>query len=90
LNGHPDFMVRNMKDGSAGSIATNSIAGSWYLDMLAIGVLVILLQACGVLTWSGDAPPPARTATGEKSSRGNPPSYEVLGRRYYVMNISYG
>jgi rare lipoprotein A len=49
--------------------------------------LAVLLQACSVVSWDGDAQP---VNNHQKSSRGNPTSYVVFGQRYYVMDSSYG
>jgi rare lipoprotein A len=51
--------------------------------------LAVLLQACSIGSWDGDAQQ-VNVNNHQKSSRGNPTSYVVFGQRYYVMETSYG
>ena len=55
---------------------------------LPLALAALLLAGC-----AGNAPqPPASspTAGAQRSDRGNPPFYEVFGRRYYVLDSSAG
>lgn len=52
-------------------------------------LLAVLLPACSLVTWDGKASS-GQANNGQKSSRGNPPVYEVFGERYYVLNSSHG
>lgn len=57
---------------------------------MALGIVLAALAAC-----SSNSPQPApsgsRSAINpERSSRGNPPYYEVFGKRYYVLESSDG
>lgn len=65
--------------------------------LLAIAILVgswLMLGGCKqAVRWddTASAPPPGNSGqTKQKSSRGNPPFYEVFGQRYYVMDSSNG
>jgi rare lipoprotein A len=60
-------------------------------------VLLIVLSAClagcgGATQWKDDSDQRTQkvTKTQKRSSRGNPPFYEVFGERYYVLNTSSG
>jgi len=60
---------------------------------LLIGVCAGLAGCKQAVKWDDPATtPPPRTSgeTGKRHSRGNPPFYEVFGRRYYVMDSSQG
>jgi len=48
----------------------------------------LLLPACVSTRW--EQPAPAVTKSTGSTQRGNPPFYEVFGRRYHVMKTSYG
>jgi rare lipoprotein A len=63
-----------------------------FRNPVAAGLLLaVLIQACSTLDWNGDpAPQQASTSSPQRSSRGNPPSYEVFGERYYVLPTSLG
>jgi len=60
----------------------------WLLPVL------VLLTACVPTRWEKEpersSEPEPVTQTKKRSSRGNPPFYEVFGQRYYVMESSYG
>ena len=65
--------------------------------LLVIAILVsswLVLGGCNqAVRWddTASAPPPKNSGqTKQKSSRGNPPFYEVFGQRYYVMDSSNG
>lgn len=66
--------------------------------LAALIPLLALVTACVPTRWEKDAPDSDRQAgsatdrsgTAARSSRGNPPFYEVFGRRYYVMDASNG
>jgi len=53
---------------------------------------VVLLSGCSAGNWENSAPAPQPTATNElpRSKQGNPPFYEVYGKRYTVKNSSTG
>jgi rare lipoprotein A len=55
---------------------------------------LVLLTACVPTRWEKESErssePEPVTQTKKRSSRGNPPFYEVFGQRYYVMESSYG
>lgn len=62
-------------------------------------VVLILLGSCGIIVEKDGAPerpvdvsrvPDAVPKYEERSKYGNPPSYEVLGKRYYVLDSSEG
>ncbi len=60
---------------------------------LLIGAWFALGGCQKAVKWEPAAsPPPQRTAvdTKKRSTRGNPPFYDVFGRRYYVLNTSQG
>ena len=76
---------------TAKQIRGNRIENSTCARLVVLAFLVITLPACSVVNWGGDAPQPTVRTTNEgKSARGNPPFYEVFGKRYYVMESSYG
>jgi rare lipoprotein A len=59
--------------------------------VLVLGAL--MLSACAATRWEQPAPRKSSTQSTnstQRSSRGNPPFYEVFGQRYYVMQSSYG
>ncbi len=47
---------------------------------------VLVVSACVPTSWKHPAPP----ESAERSKKGNPPDYEVFGKRYVVMQSSYG
>ncbi len=51
---------------------------------------VTILPACVPVRWEQPVPTETHTGSGERSSRGNPPFYEVYGVRYHVQSSSYG
>ena len=56
-------------------------------------VLSVYIAGCGGATqWEDDSHQRTQTVTKsqKRSSRGNPPFYEVFGERYYVLNTSSG
>jgi rare lipoprotein A len=56
-------------------------------------ILSVCVAGCGSATrWEGDSNQPVQktTKSQKRSSRGNPPFYEVFGERYYVLNTSAG
>jgi rare lipoprotein A len=59
--------------------------------LLLLGCALIL-SGCSAARWSGDAPNKMTANTEElpRSKSGNPPSYEVFGVRYSVMETSVG
>jgi rare lipoprotein A len=59
---------------------------------LLIGASFTLGSCSQAVKWEGSArqPQSKSTETTKRSSRGNPPFYEVFGQRYYVMDSSYG
>jgi rare lipoprotein A len=65
----------------------------WHLrSIIATTVLAVLaLQACSTFDWNGtkSAPASASRTPEQRSSRGNPPFYEVFGERYYVLATSF-
>lgn len=71
----------------------NPVAGARCSSILPIiGCFIILLQACIPMRWEGNTTSSQARATnnGAQRSRGNPASYEVFGRRYYVLDTSHG
>ena len=60
---------------------------TWVLTLAAL----VLSSGCMPVRW-GSKPEPAQSSgtTEQRSSRGNPPVYEVFGKRYYVMDSSEG
>lgn len=67
------------------------------LSSLPAYVVLMILSVCvagcgGATRWEGDGNQPVQktTKSQKRSSRGNPPFYEVFGERYYVLNTSAG
>ena len=67
------------------------------LSSLPAYVVLMILSVCvagcgGATRWEGDSNQPVQktTKSQKRSSRGNPPFYEVFGERYYVLNTSTG
>lgn len=53
----------------------------------------VMLDGCGsAARWQDASPRTVEkvTKSGQRSSRGNPPFYEVFGKRYYVLNSNAG
>ncbi len=55
----------------------------------ALLLLGVLASACAPVQWKDPTPRQTGSQT-ERSSRGNPPFYEVFGNRYYVLASSAG
>ena len=60
-----------------------------FRSALFLLLLLLIMSACSVVQWGGDAPASSATSS-QRSSRGNPASYEVFGERYYILNTSDG
>jgi len=65
----------------------------WRPRCIALMIVSICVVGCGGATqWEDDTHQRTQkvTKSQKRSSRGNPPFYEVFGERYYVMNTSAG
>ena len=69
-----------------------AFAGLYQKRWLAVcGLVVVVLTACSLVSWDGNTSSSSARANNEqRGSKGNPSSYEVFGRRYYVLKTSYG
>ncbi len=62
-----------------------------YRAIATLLIFGILLSACAPARWENPEPAARQTSNQtERSSRGNPPFYEVFGNRYYVLASSAG